>query len=50
MRGLVVGYGYKKWGNMRCFDNLIVVSTYIIYNIFYCMVERFPLNHGCRHG
>ena len=28
-----LGYGYKKWGNMRCFKNPIVVSDYVFYNI-----------------
>ena len=33
------GYEYKKWENMRCFRNLIIVSDSILYNVFYCIIE-----------
>ena len=35
----MVGYEYKEWGNMGCFDNLIVVFGFVLCNILYCMVE-----------
>ena len=31
------GCGYKEWGNMRCFENLIVASGFV--NILYYIVE-----------
>ena len=49
-RGLVVRYGYKEWGNMGCFGNLIVVSGFVLCNILYCIAESFSLIRGRRHG
>ena len=45
MRGLVVGYGYKEWGNMGCFGNLIVVSGSVIYNVLVMssIIDSFPI-------
>ena len=42
----MLGYGYKEWGNMGCFENPIVVSGYVLCNIFYCIVKGFSLIHG----
>ena len=33
------GCEYKEWGNMGCFKNPIVVSSSVLYNIFYCIVK-----------
>ena len=30
---------YKKWGNMRCFENPIVVFDFVLCNIIYGIVE-----------
>ena len=49
-RELVVRYGYKEWGNMRCFENPIIVFGFVLYNIFYSIVEKLSLIYGCRHG
>ena len=46
-RGL--GCEYKECGNMRCFENPIVVSSSIIFNILYNIVEWFSFFHGCRY-
>ena len=46
MRGLVVRYGYKEWGNIGCFGNLIVVCGSVLYNILYCVVESSSLIRG----
>ena len=43
-------YRYKEWGNMECFENLIIVFDSILYNIPYGIVETFSLIHGCTHG
>ena len=32
-------YGYKEWGNIRCFENPIVVFGSVHCNILYCIVE-----------
>ena len=45
-----VRYGYKEWGNMRCFGNPIVVTGSVLGNILYCIVESFSLIHGRKHG
>ena len=45
-----VGCRYKEWGNMRYFENLIVVSSSIHCNILYGIVEWFPFAYECRHG
>ena len=49
-RGLVVRYEYKKWGNMGCFGNPIVVSGSVLYNILYCIVKSFSLICERRHS
>ena len=38
-RGLMVGYGYKEWENVGCFENLIVISSSIFCNVLYNIVE-----------
>ena len=30
---------YKEWGNMVCFGKSIIVSSSMLYNILYDMVE-----------
>ena len=39
VKGLVVGYGYKEWGNIGCFRNPMVVNGFILCNILCCIVE-----------
>ena len=35
---------------MGCFGNPIVVSSFVLCNILYCIVESFSLIRGRRHG
>ena len=35
---------------MGCFGNPIVVSSYVLYNILYCIVKSLSLICGHRHG
>ena len=35
---------------MGCFGNPIVVSSFILCNILYCIVELFSLIRGRKHG
>ena len=35
---------------MGCFKNPIVVSSSVLYNILYCIVESFSFIRGHRHG
>ena len=47
----MIGYGYKEWENMECFENQLnsYISS-ILYNIFYYIVEWFYLIHRHKHG
>ena len=44
-----LGCKYKKMGNKKCFENLIIVSNSILYNIFHNIMKWLSLNNGCRH-
>ena len=33
-------------GNMRCFGNLIVIFSYVLYNILYSIMKRFSFIRG----
>ena len=41
---------YKEWGNMRCFENPIIVSGFVLFNILYGIMKRLCIICGCRHG
>ena len=41
---------YKGWGNMRCFGNLIVISSSFIGISLYDIVEWFSFIRECKHS
>ena len=42
-----LGCRYKKWVNMRYFENPIVVSSSILCHIFYGIMKWFSFIHEC---
>ena len=45
-----LGCEYKEYGNMKCFENLIIVSRSIICNIIYDIMKYFSFIYKCRHN